>query len=207
MVNGLTNPTYFSMNEESCLKSLRENLLDLLRKVSIAQTNQYFNCADVELVPSPANHALGQVLKRYIVMILLTGSDVRMVFKVHFNPEQIRAYCQSTGGKTENLTDKHLVDYMKELCNQIGGRASRLFQSQGISIGMSIPLCTRGIYEIYADYQEKSGVVNKFGGFWRLNGPFGFLYCSCYVELLAAEPLKNIHYVDEHSDEGELDFL
>lgn len=195
------------MNEEPCLQSPKENLLDLLRKVSVVQANQYFNRDDVELIPSPENRVLGQVLKRYIVMILLTGSEIRMIFKVHFNPEQMRAYRQSGGCKPEDLTDKHLLDYMKEISNQIGGRACRIFQSHGISLGMSIPLCTRGIYEIYADYQEKSGVINKFGDFWCLNGPFGFLYCSCYVELLATEQFKNIHYVDEHSDEGELDFL
>lgn len=162
------------MDEEPCLPSPKENLLDLLRKVSVVQANQYFNRDDVELIQSPENHVLGQVLKRYIVMILLTGSEIRMIFKVHFNPEQMRAYRQSSGGKPEDLTDKHLLDYMKELSNQIGGRACRIFQSHGISLGMSIPLCTRGIYEIYADYQEKSGVINKFGDFWCLNGPFGF---------------------------------
>jgi hypothetical protein len=64
------------MDEEPCLPSPKENLLDLLRKVSVVQANQYFNRDDVELIQSPENHVLGQVLKRYIVMILLTGSEM-----------------------------------------------------------------------------------------------------------------------------------
>jgi len=196
-----------SMNVDSDAQSSRSSLLEVLKKVSVTQANQYFECENVVLVPSPQNHVLGQVLKRFIVMILLTGSDIRMTFKVHFNPEQVRACLLAKGGKAQDLTDKHLVDFMKEFGNCIGGRASRVFQANGIGLGMSIPLCTRGIYEIYADYQEKTGVVVKFGDFWGLDGPFGVLYFSCYVELMAADQLQRLEYVDEQSDEGELDFL
>ena len=167
------------MSSDSEVKSFKNSLLDVLRKVSLAQSHQYFECEDVALVAAPPNHALGQVLKRFIVTVLLTGSDIRMTFKVHFNPEQVRAFRLARGGKAQDFTDKHLLDFMKELGNQIGGRASRVFQNNAIALGMSIPLCIRGIYEIYADYQEKNGVVVKFGDFWGLSGPFGMLYFSC----------------------------
>ncbi|MES2952704.1 MAG: hypothetical protein V4858_29600 [Pseudomonadota bacterium] len=195
------------MSNDSDTTSSKKMLLEVLRKVSVAQVNQYFECEGIVLVPTPPNHVLGQVLTRFVVMILLTGSEISMMFKVHFNPEQVRAYRRTQGIRAEDLTDKDLVDFMKELGNQIGGRASRVFQSNGIALGMSIPLCTRGIYEIYADYQEKSGVIVKFGDFWGLSGSFGLLYVSCCVELMAADQLKNFEYVDEQSDEGELDFL
>ena len=96
---------------------------------------------------------------------------------------------------------------MKELSNQMGGRVCRIFDAHHIAMGMSIPLCTRGIYEIYADYQAKSGAIAKFGDFWRLNGPFEFLYCSCYVELISKEDFSAIKCTDEQAQEGELDFL
>ena len=195
------------MSSDSEGQSFKNSLLEVLRKVSLAQTNQYFESADVALETAPPNRALGQVLKRFIVTMLLTGSDIRLTFKVHFNPEQVRAFRLARGGKAQDLTDKHLLDFMKELGNQIGGRASRVFQNNAIALGMSIPLCTRGIYEIYADYQEKNGVVVKFGDFWGLSGPFGILYFSCYVELMAADQFKVLEYIDEQSEEGELDFL
>lgn len=189
------------------VQSEREGILEVIKKVTHAQTSQYFGGEDVELVPAPPEHTLGQVLKRYIVMLLLTGSDIRMTFKVHFNPEQVRSYRVLQGAKPEDLVDKQVIDFMKELCNQIGGRASRVFQSHAIALGMSIPLYSRGIYEIYADYQEKNGLVTKFGDFWGLKGSFGLLYFSCYIEWMDATPFTNLRYTDEHSDEGELDFL
>ncbi len=195
------------MSSDSGVQSFKNSLVDVLQKVSLAQAHQYFESEDVALVVSPPNHTLGQVLKRFIVMVLLTGSDIRMALKVHFNPEQVRVYRLALGSKAQDLTDKHVLDFMKELGNQIGGRASRVFQNNAIALGMSVPLCTRGIYEIYADYQEKNGPVVKFGDFWGLSGPFGMLYCSCYVELMAADQFKVLEYIDEQSEEGELDFL
>jgi hypothetical protein len=189
-----TNPSVSSMRE-------------LLRNVSLVQAQQYFDGEAITLDARPQNLQLGQVLTRYIAMVLLTSAELRIVFKVHFNPEQIRTYQRSKGGAEENLTDRHLVDFMKELSNQMGGRVCRVFDAHQIAMGMSIPLCTRGIYEIYADYRPKTGAVTKFGDFWRLEGPFSSIYCSCYVELISKDDFSHVRHTDEQSQEGELDFL
>lgn len=184
-----------------------DNLQELLRSASVIQASQYFDGQPVTLIPAPSDHQLGQVLARYIAMVLLTCDELRIVFKVHFNPEQIRAYRQGKGAVDADLSDKQLVDFMKELSNQMGGRVCRIFDANQISMGMSVPLCTRGIYEIYADYQTKAGAITKFGDFWRLEGPFDSIYCSCYVELLTKNDLSGIKAEDEAAEEGELDFL
>lgn len=189
-----TNPSVSSMR-------------DLLRNVSLVQAQQYFDGETITLDAQPENMQLGQVLTRYIAMVLLTSAELRIVFKVHFNPEQIRAYQLSKGGAEESLTDRHLVDFMKELSNQMGGRVCRVFDAHQIAMGMSIPLCTRGIYEIYADYRPKTGAITKFGDFWRLEGPFSSIYCSCYVELISKDDFSHVKHTDEQSQEGELDFL
>ncbi|MGC4061652.1 MAG: hypothetical protein QM749_12725 [Aquabacterium sp.] len=183
------------------------SMRDLLRNVSLVQAQQYFDGEAITLDAQPENLRLGQVLTRYIAMVLLTSAELRIVFKVHFNPEQIRAYQLGKGGTEETLTDRHLVDFMKELSNQMGGRVCRVFDAHQIAMGMSIPLCTRGIYEIYADYRPKTGAVTKFGDFWRLEGPFSSIYCSCYVELISKDDFSHVKHTDEQSQEGELDFL
>jgi hypothetical protein len=195
------------MDTEDNLQASKDSLRELLRDVSVVQAQQYFDDSPVTLVSTPVDHSLGQVLTRYIATVLLTCDELRVVLKVHFNPEQIRAYRQAKGFSGDDLSDKQLIDFMKELSNQMGGRVCRIFDAHQIAMGMSIPLCTRGIYEIYADYQAKSGAVAKFGDFWRLNGPFEFLYCSCYVELISKEDFSAIKYTDEQAQEGELDFL
>ena len=183
------------------------SMRELLRNVSLVQAQQYFDGEAITLDAQPADLQLGQVLTRYIAMVLLTSPELRIVFKVHFNPEQIRAYQRRKGHAEADLSDKHLVDFMKELSNQMGGRVCRVFDAHQIAMGMSVPLCTRGIYEIYADYKPKTGAVTKFGDFWRLHGPFSSIYCSCYVELISKDDFSAIKHTDEQSQEGELDFL
>lgn len=195
------------MDIDATTKANVDNLRELLRNASVIQASQYFNGQNVDLVPSPPDLKLGQVLSRYIAMVLLTCNELRIVFKVHFNPEQIRAYRQARGTAEEDLSDKQLIDFMKELSNQMGGRVCRIFDAHKIAIGMSVPLCTRGIYEIYADYQSKSGAITKFGDFWQLDGPFQTIYCSCFVELMGKDDFSTIKAADEVAEEGELDFL
>lgn len=195
------------MDLDATTKANVDNLRELLRNASVIQASQYFNGQNVEVIPSPPDHKLGQVLSRYIAMVLLTSNELRIVFKVHFNPEQIRAYRQSRGASEDDQSDKQLIDFMKELSNQMGGRVCRIFDAHQVSIGMSVPLCTRGIYEIYADYQPKTGAITKFGDFWQLNGPFDTIYCSCFVELMGKDDFSTVKAADEVAEEGELDFL
>ncbi|TAK94054.1 MAG: hypothetical protein EPO09_10680 [Aquabacterium sp.] len=195
------------MDLDTATKANVDNLRELLRNASVIQASQYFNGQDVQVIPSPPDHKLGQVLSRYIAMVLLTSNELRIVFKVHFNPEQIRTYRQARGASADDLSDKQLIDFMKELSNQMGGRVCRIFDAHQIAIGMSVPLCTRGIYEIYADYQPKSGAITKFGDFWQLNGPFDTIYCSCFVELMGKDDFSTVKAADEVAEEGELDFL
>lgn len=195
------------MESPSSSQASTESLRKLLRDVSVVQASQYFDGEAVELIAEPDEHKLGQVLKRYIAMVLLTSAELRVVFKVHFNPEQVRAWRQRKGCDDSDLADKQLIDFMKELSNQMGGRVCRVFDAHQIAMGMSVPLCTRGIYEIYADYKAKDGAVTKFGDFWRLDGSFESLYCSCYVEVISKDDFSHVKQSDEQSQEGELDFL
>ena len=195
------------MDAQTSNRSSVDALRTLLRDVSVIQASQYFDGAPVALISAPTEFKLGQVLTRHIAMVLLTSSELRVVFKVHFNPEHIQRYRQSQGHRASELGDKQTVDFMKELTNQMGGRVCRIFDTHQMSMGMSVPLCTRGIYEIYADYQAKTGSVVKFGDFWRLEGPFEFLYCSAYVEIMTKDDLSHIQAADESAQEGELDFL
>jgi hypothetical protein len=188
---------------EATVASLRQ----LLRDVSVAQASQYFDGEPVRLISAPEKYQLGQVLKTHIVMVLLTCAELRIAFKVHFNYAQVRSYRRAHGHSDEKMSDKQIVDFMKELCNRMGGQVCRVFDARNMGMGMSVPLATRGIYEIYADYQSKEGASTRFGDFWSLDGSFEDLYCSCYVELMMKTDFSNIKSTDEQVCEGELDFL
>jgi hypothetical protein len=185
----------------------KDSLNLLLAEASVAQASQYFECDKVRLITHPTHHSLGQVVKTHIIMSLLSCSELRIVIKVHFNLAQIRRYRQAKKEGDITITDRQLIDFMKEFCNQLGGKICRVFDAHQIFMGMSIPLCTRGIYEIYADYSPKDSYMTKFGMFWGLEGAFEVLYCSCYIEALSQNCISNIKYISEALQEGELDFL
>lgn len=195
------------MTPDPQVQASMDALRSLLREASVIQARQYFSDDSVQLAADVEHYQLGQVLRRHMVIVILNGAELRVVHKVHFNLEQVRAYREAKGCAGDDLAERRLIDFMKELSNQMGGRVCRLLETYNISMGMSVPLCTRGIHEIYADYGTKLGAVVKFGDFWRLAGAFGPLYCSAYVELVSKGDYSHIRCVDEQADEGELDFL
>ncbi len=184
-----------------------QQLGTLLREASRLQAIQYFDDASVTVAQPEADLQLGQVLRRYMSLVILNSRDLRIVLKLHFDLDDMQAYRQSRGATGHDLEPKQVIDYLKELSNQVGGRVCRAFDAQQLPMGMSVPLCTRGIYEIYADYNAKAGAVVKGGEMWRLSGGFGTLYCSCYCELPAGADYSAVTCEDNDADTGELDFL
>ncbi len=184
-----------------------ESLRGLLRDASVLQARQYFGEPSVVLGADTGGFRLGQVLKRYMAIVILNSEHLRVVVKVHFDPHQVHAYRGWPEPATGEATEQRVVDFMKEFANQCGGRVCRAFDAQGLAMGMSVPLCARGIYELYADYETRAGAITKFGDFWRLDGPFGQLFCSCYFEASPDTDFSHVRCEDTADDEGELDFL
>lgn len=184
-----------------------QQLGSLLREASRLQAAQYFGDDSVTLAEPEDGLRLGQVLRRYMAMVILNSHDLRIALKLHFDLEHMQQYRQACGASGDELDPSRVIDYLKELSNQVGGRLCRAFDACQLPMGMSVPLCTRGIYEIYADYSERNGAVIKGGDLWRLSGSFGTLYCTCYCEVPPGADYAAISCNDDSADAGELDFL
>lgn len=195
------------MNPLAPSQSMIESLRKLVRDVSVVQACQYFGDADVRLDESELALKPGQVVARHTSMVLITSNELRVVFKVHFNTETIRASRKHVGRPWDAHDHAAVIDFMKELTNQMGGRLCRVLGAHHITVGMSVPLCTRGTQEIHAEYENKIGPVTRISDLWRLTGPFRTLYCSCFIELAHSLDLSDIRIEDEDIEEGELDFL
>ena len=89
---------------------------------------------------------------------------------------------------------------MKELSNQISGSICRIFEENKVSLGVSVPLCVSGFYEVYSDYTEKQTPLDKFGAAWGITGPFGDLHCTSYIEISQNEQLTNISFDPESNN-------
>jgi len=195
------------MNPLAPSQSTIESLRKLVRDVSVVQARQYFGDEGVNLDDRELELKPGQVVARHMSMVLITSNDLRIVFKVHFNTEAIRASRRQVGRPWDPNDHAAVIDFMKELTNQMGGRLCRVLGTHHLTVGMSVPLCTRGTQEIHAEYDNKIGPITRISDLWRLQGPFRHLFCSCFIELPHSLDLSDIRIEDEEAEEGELDFL
>lgn len=195
------------------LDNIRETINGIFRNASLAQTRQYSGCEALELVEMDNDYQLGQVVSRQMILIVISGAEMRVLFKIHFNHsegDQLRRVKFRTDQSTdERVAVAKTLDYMKELTNQVCGRICRIFQLNDLALGMCIPLSMHGFYEIYADYTASDEILKKFGQAWRIKGDFGSLVCTAYVEIMEPKAVTNLQHLDEEAsnDDGELEFL
>ncbi len=155
---------------------------------------------------------LGQVLAQQMILIVVSGPEISITLKIHFNSsvsDKLRRIKFGELPADDPTAATKVIDYMKELTNRICGQICRTFQRNNVTSGMCIPLNMRGFYELYADYTPNEGIIKKFGHAWRLSGEFGSLVCTAYVEVSDSAAVSNLQHVDEtaSSDDDELEYL
>ncbi|MES2674894.1 MAG: hypothetical protein V4660_11695 [Pseudomonadota bacterium] len=191
---------------------LRSTIVGIFRNASLVQTRQFSSCEALQLVEMEDSFQLGQVLARQMILIVISGAELRVLFKIHFNnseSDRLRRIKFRTPITDERIAAAKTLDYMKELTNQVCGRICRIFQRNDLVLGMCIPLSMHGFYELYTDYTLDDGKLKKFGDAWKINGDFGSLVCTSYVEIMEPTAVTNLQYVDEEvsNDDDELEFL
>lgn len=190
----------------------RSTIVGIFRNASLLQTRQFSGCEALEVKEMDDSFQLGQVLARQMILIVISGAELRVLFKIHFNnseSDRLRRIKFRNPISDERIAAAKTLDYMKELGNQVCGRICRVFQRNELVLGMCIPLSMHGFYELYTDYTLDDGKLKKFGDAWKINGDFGSLVCTAYVEIMEPAAVVNLQYVDEEvsNDDDELEFL
>ena len=184
----------------------------IFRNASLVQARQFTGCDALELAEMESDFVLGQVVSRQMILIVISGAEMRVLFKIHFNDSEgnyLRRKKFSDQSTDEQVVAAKTLDYMKELTNQVCGRICRVFQLNDLSLGMCIPLNVHGFYELYTDYSVEDGMLKKFGEAWKIKGDFGSLVCTAYIEIMEPEAVTNLQHIEEQksNDDDELEFL
>lgn len=192
--------------------SIETNIGQILRNAAIQQARQYSGCESLEIAEMDSNFALGQVISRRMTLIVISGSELTILFKAHFKTSEgarLRRARDNTPPPDQAIAIAETTDCMKELTNLICGQICRTFQRNDLTLGMCIPLAMRGFYELYADYTHSEKPLTKFGQAWQITGDFGALVCTAYVEIANINALNNLQYLDEPpvNDDDEMEFL
>ena len=156
----------------------------------------------------------GQVLGNWMSLILITGSALKITLKLHFSHKDIKSLIYPIYQKSSaaEISDQQAMDFVKELCNLTAGFIEQTFESHDISLGISLPLGTRGFYELFADYSPSHYPIIKDHDLWCLRFNDLSIFGTAMFEINDANALENFPNFDqetqeEDADEGEFDFL
>lgn len=156
----------------------------------------------------------GQVLGNWMSLILITGSALKITVKLHFSHKDIKPLIYSIYQKASasEISDQQSMDFVKELCNLTAGYIEQVFESNDISLGISLPLGTRGFYELFSDYTPSNYPIIKDHDLWCLSFGDLSIFGTAMFEISDANALENVSSFDqetqeEDADEGEFDFL
>ena len=142
------------------------------------------------------------VYGHWMAFILISGSSVRTMLKVHFTSDSARKMLGSKVRKVKDQTtlERMAMDFMKEQCNLMAGSLKTAFNNNNIITGLSIPLVTRGFDEaVFSDKIDHS----KINDVWRLQWPDGEVTCSSVTEVLHWADFSGYVYREDEEDEEE----
>ncbi len=195
------------------LPAIKNKLRELIRYASVSRLKVHTACTDIQFHEMQPDFRPGRILANNMVFILVSGDALRITFKVHFNLDAGRhlAYRVFGGDAPEHITVRQAIDYFKEYGNLVAGSIATLFERIDIGLGMSLPLCTRGFYEVFSDYTETESPTVMYSDFWVLQVNDQSLNCSALIEILdkmKLQPLLDLELAEtESSDDEEMEFL
>ena len=196
------------------VQALKDKLKSLLRHAALARLKNHAAVeAEAEARELGAAFRPGRILASNMVFILVSGDALRLTFKVHFETRTAKqlAFAVFGGASPAAISQAQATDYVKEYANLVAGSMVTLLAQCGVELGISLPLSTRGFYEVFSDYAEKHHPIVAFSDFWELRVDDKTLHCSAQIELLNQRQLAGLaayEIVEEADrDDAEMDFL
>lgn len=185
-------------------------LRERVRHASMTLLRTQANADEISVVEMDAAFRPGRILATHMAFILIAGEALRITFKVHFNARAAKELAFRIFGRAsaDEISESQAIDFFKEYANLVGGNLVATAGDIGIDLGISLPLSTRGFYEVFADYTEKQAPVTTFCDFWQLSVDGKTVVCSAQFELLEISMLEALaSCVIAEDSEGEMDFL
>ena len=205
-----------TLSNEETVDLIKQKIISIIRHSVEDRARQHSHNTECQLTEPNRSYKLGQVLGSWMSLIMVSGEFLRITLKLHFNLAEIKRLAYRAYGKNapEELSDKQAIDFIKELCNLSAGQLVTVFEKNNLPTGMSLPLCTRGFYDIFADYTPAVQPFVRFGDLWSLKCESCMINMTSVIEILDVDAISGILAYEipstAASDEGkdeEIDFL
>ncbi|MBF0312782.1 MAG: hypothetical protein HQK52_05160 [Oligoflexia bacterium] len=178
----------------------------MVKDTSVSRFKTHMKIDEIQ-VSIPANCDANVIRSFHTVIILISGDDIKMTFKSHFDSE-LAGYLCAKALKKESVSWDKAIDFMKEYSNVVAGKIKKFFMDQEVIVGLSLPIVTRGFDEIFFEPPETGNVLIDN---WILSIESNHLYCTCIAEILNKNRIQSIKYPLEKQatdeSDGEVSFL
>lgn len=204
MLESTTDPNSSFIGRETSNFAIKTKIQEIVRDASLSRMRRQALCDEIELLPLP-NLKSGQVLGRWMALILISGKTLRVTFKVHFRYRDAKSLASRKLAENSSLTDQDAVDFIKEYCNLTAGYLKTALEECGIHLGISLSLCTRGYYEVFSNQSEVSELDA-----WILDSGSNQIACSTLVESYDFDVLNEVldyNLGDKEEASGELELF
>jgi CheY-specific phosphatase CheX len=140
----------------------------------------------------------------WMAIILVSGKDLRITFKVHFNIKDVKKILEASFAKPYNeIEDDLATDFVKEFCNLTAGYIKQIFEKYELKSGISLPIVTRGFDDIFYKPTNSDEVADL----WKLDVAGVSLLCTPHFNIFNSDNIPTFNLDDSFDDEGDIEFL
>ncbi len=193
---------------------LKARINALVRHAAQMRIGDHSRLEGFELRETPDSLSAGKVLGNWMSIILVTGEAFRVTLKFHFSLADARGLSRKVYGAntSDDVSNAQAVDFIKELSNLTAGYVVQVCEGMNIPMGISLPLCTRGFYEVFSDYSETSHPLVRYTDTWSLCYLDARVHGTAMVEISDANALEPLLTFQpeadvEADDDSDFDFL
>ena len=147
------------------------------------------------------------VYGHWMAMILVSGKDIKITFKVHFKTRSARHMAAQIYAKAaDDLTVDQALDFVREYGNLIAGSVKKSLLELNVSTGVSLPVVTRGFDEVFFHTPLP---FNTTTDIWILRSDVFDFKCSVIIEAFGRIDMSTLSDVlkDDAAHQGDVEFL
>lgn len=164
------------------------SLKSLLREISLEAVRHQLKLQSAQIQELPSEKI---ILGHWMSLALLASSEMRVIFKVHFNTSALPDGIRIPKAEDSKTTVRLMQDLMNEYCNLVIGLLKRSLLRSGLGAGVSLPVALRGFDEVY--FANEEGQALKLDRWCIDSTDFSFC-CSVQFEFLDASKLQEIDF-------------
>jgi hypothetical protein len=185
-------------------------IADFLRLTSTQLAGELFQCPEGAESFDPPRTEL--VFAEKMALVFVAGPALRILFRVHYEPSFGSHVASALDDTTDEvrISDAYTAQLMQEYTNLVAGRCKSMLDGKEVETGLSLPLTTGGIDEVFFRHMKGSPFMRNLS--WCVKPRTGLtrLTISISVEILdpsVVDQIRQESVGQTQQSSGELDLF